>query len=137
MVRAPELKRGRAGLVVVMLLLTGILFSASTAGAQSAADQYIPKLDKAGASDPAGGTASSPVPPSGGESTAPAPAPQDVLAASETRDPGDSGGGSLPGGGGFPLTSFATILGAAVLLGLLARLLAPAFGRGFDSIRAL
>jgi hypothetical protein len=121
MVRARDRNPSRGGLVAI-LAIGAILWCAPGAAAQSVADQYVPKLDRAGASDPAGGPGGSAT--DGGQAPDGQTAGGASLTASETVDGGDAGGGSLPGGG-FPLTGFVTLLVVVVILALLTRLLLP------------
>lgn len=117
------------------LLLAGILATAPTAGAQSAADQYIPELDRGGASpdDPGGGGLADPASPSSGQAgsapDAPKQAKQPIRPEKES---GSGGGGEIPGSD-RPVTPFVWILGGLLLLGLLARLLLK---RGVKPARA-
>jgi hypothetical protein len=112
--------------IAVATLGAAILVPASLAGAQSAADQYVPQLDKGGVSEQA-------APPGSSPSSTGQPAPSSLgsnpqQAAAETRDPGSSGGGEVPGTG-FPITPFVAVLAVVVLIALAARFLVPALRR--------
>ena len=110
------------------VIVVGILVSAPAASAQSAADQYVPQLDRGGAATPRQAAPAAPTP------TAPQPPDERAaaLAAEEAGGEGSSGGGSILGGD-FPLTPFAAGLGAIVLLALLGRALLRGFQRATSS----
>ncbi len=103
----------------------------ASAPAQSVIDQYVPEIDKGGASTD-GGTGPTV---SGGPSSA---GSDDEAGGSSSRErvltpkEGATDSQSLPGSD-FPLTSFVVILALAVVLALLARLLVPVLRRRFVS----
>lgn len=120
-----------------LLAAAAILVSAPTASGQSAADQYIPALDRGGVTGgPAGTSAPSPAgtsAPSVGSTEEPKGSPA-KLVAKENLDEGDDGGGSVPGSD-FPLTSFVVGLALVVALALAARVLVPMARRRLASDR--
>lgn len=112
--------------IPIAALAVAILVPTSSAGAQSAADQYVPQLDRGGVSEEAAGGASSgggaPAATAGGLGSDPGEAP------SETQDAGAAGGGEIPGTG-FPVTPFVAVLAGALLILLAARFVLPALSR--------
>jgi hypothetical protein len=124
----------RRRLVVLSALsCAAILVSPPGAGAQSAVDQYVPEVDKGGASradGPAAGGGQGSGPGGGAPGTASKPAAAQPTAAEV--EGGDSGGGSA---GGFPMTTFVTVIAGLLILALLGRVLVPALRGAAGSIR--
>jgi hypothetical protein len=115
--------------VTATLLAAAMLVAAPAANGQSAADQYIPKLD------PADSTGISPglAPPASAASpdnpTAPTRDPKPQAAPRTDVDDGSGGGGDAPGTD-FPLTPFVlALLGLAAIV-LVGRALRPLVARG-------